>query len=151
MSEVKSYRKPYVPKVKANWWTKNRFYTLYMLREGTCLLGLFASCEILLGIFLFALCNLDAAEATAESAAPYMWWVNSFVGNPVVMLLNLVALAASLYHAVTFFNMMPQAMRIFMNKNSTDMVPGSFIVISLYAALGVCTLFILILAFASIP
>lgn len=151
MSEAKSFRKPYVPEVKANWWTKNPFYTRYMLREGTCLLGLFVSCEILLGIFLFAMCDLSAAEATAESAAPYMWWINSFVGNPIVMILNLVALAACLYHAVTFFNMMPQAVRIFMNKNSTELVPGSFIVIGQYIALGVCTLFILILAFASIP
>lgn len=151
MSEVKSYRKPYTPKVEANWWTKNPFYTRYMLREATCLMGLFVSCEILLGIFLFAMCDLGAAEATAESAAPYMWWINSFVGNPIVMILNLGALGATLYHAVTFFNMMPQAMRIFMNKNTTDLVPGSFIIIGLYAALGACTLVVLVLAFASIP
>ena len=34
-NEVKSYRKPYVRPVKANWWTDRSFYIAYMLREGT--------------------------------------------------------------------------------------------------------------------
>ncbi len=151
MSEVKSYRKPYNPPVEATWWTKNPFYTKYILREGTCLCALFVAFELLLGIFLFAMCDLDVEVATAESAAPYMWWVNSFIGNPIVILINLVCLGATLFHASTWFLLMPKAVRVFMNKNTTDLVPETFTVIALYSALGGATVVILIAAFASLP
>lgn len=151
MSEVKSYRKPYNPKVEFKWWLKNPFYTRYILREGTSVMALFVALELLLGVFTFAMCDLSVAEPTAESAAPYLWWVNSFVGNPIVMLLNLVALVAALFHAVTWFNLMPKAVRVFMNKNTTDLIPESFTVIGLYCCLAAATVVILVAAFASMP
>ena len=43
MSEVKSYRKPYHPPVKATWWKENPFYVRYMLREGTAVLAFFCN------------------------------------------------------------------------------------------------------------
>lgn len=151
MSETKSYRKPYNSKLEATWWTKNPFYTRYIIREGTCLCVLFVALELLLGIFLFAMCDLGTDPATAESAAPYLWWVNSFIGNPIVLLINLACLAACLFHAVTWFKLMPKALRIFMNKNTTDLVPESFTIIGLYAALGGATVVILVAALASMP
>ncbi|MBU3826254.1 MAG: fumarate reductase subunit C [Candidatus Anaerobiospirillum merdipullorum] len=148
MSEVKSYRKPYTPKVEWNWWTKVPYLTRYMVREGTCVLALFVACELILGVFLFAMCNL-VDNPTEADVAPYLWWVNSFVGNPIVMLLNLVSLGAVLYHAVTFFALMPKSMRVFMNKNTTDLVPDYFMLGACYGALGGATLVILIVAFAT--
>ena len=148
MSEVKSYRKPYNPKVEWNWWTKVPYLTRYMVREGTCVLALFVACELILGVFLFAMCNL-VDNPTEADVAPYLWWVNSFVGNPIVMLLNLVSLGAVLYHAVTFFALMPKSMRVFMNKNTTDLVPDYFMLGACYGALGGATLVILIVAFAT--
>lgn len=149
MSDVKSYRKPYNPPVDNTWWTKNPFYFRYIIRELTSVMALFVGLELVLGIFLFLMCNLDAEVTTVETAAPYLWWVNSFLGNPIIMLLNLVSLAAVLFHAVTWFALMPKAVRVFMNKNTTDLVPESFTMGALYAALGGATVVILILAFAT--
>ena len=70
MSEVKSYRKPYNPPVKKmTWWTENPFYIMYMVREGTAVLALFAVLEIVLGIFMIGLCSispLTSAEAAVQ-------------------------------------------------------------------------------------
>lgn len=152
MSNVKSaYRKPYVPKVEATWWTKNPFYFRYMLREGTSFLALFVAVELIFGLFMFALCDLSSPEPTVESAAPYLWWVQSFVGNPIVILLNLVSLGACLFHAVTWFALMPKAVRVFMNKNSTELVPESLTVIGLYICLLGATVVILGAAFITMP
>ena len=134
MSEVKSYRKPYHPPVKATWWKENPFYVRYMLREGTAVLAFFATLEIALGIFLFAMCNLDSNNFGAENTAPYLWWVQNVLGNPVVIALNVVTLFAQLFHMVTWFNLMPKAVRVFMNKNSTELLPDYVTKIGLYAA-----------------
>lgn len=150
MSE-KSFRKPYNPPVEATWWTKNPFFFRYMLREGTSVLALFVVLELVFGVFMFAMSNLDAPLANNQTAAPYLWWIQSFVGNPIVMLLNLVALVACLFHAVTWFALMPKAVRVFMNKNSTDRLPDYVTLLGLYAMAGVATIVILIAAFVSIP
>ena len=150
MSEVKSFRKPYKRPVEKLWWTKNKFFTVYMIREGTAITALFAALEIILGIFMFGMSNLDVSTATAESAAPYLWWVQEFLGNPLIIILNLVCLAASLFHAVTWFNLMPKAVRLFMNKNSTELLPDYIVKMGLYGALAGATVVILIFAVATI-
>lgn len=150
MSE-KSFRKPYNPPIEATWWTKNPFYFRYMLREGTSFAAAFAVFEILLGIFLFALSNLDATIQTAKTAAPYLWWVQSFLGNPIVIVINVAILAACLFHAVTWFSLMPKAVRVFMNKNSTDRLPDYVTIIGLYIAAAVGTVVVLGAAFLSLP
>lgn len=150
MSEVKSYRKPYkAPLKKATWWVGHPFFTKYMFRELTAVFALAAVLEIALGVFLFAMCNLDATAATQETAAPYLWWVQNFLGNPIIILLNIVILASQLFHAVTWFGLMPKAVRLFMNKNSTELVPGYIIKAGLFAALAGATVVILVFAFAT--
>lgn len=149
MSEAKNFRKPYNPPVEATWWTKNPFFFRYIIREATSLLALFVGLELVLGIFMFLMCDLDAEVATVATAAPYLWWVNSFLGNPIILLLNLVSLAGVLFHAVTWFALMPKAVRVFMNKNTTELIPETFVSGALYAALGGATVVILIAAFAS--
>ncbi len=151
MSEVKSYRKPYNPPVTRTWFLKNPFFTRYIIREGTCLTTLFLGLEILLGVFLFALCDLRAETATAESAAPYLWYVNSFLGNPLIIILNLVALAGTAYHTYTFIPMCTKFTRFFMNKNSTELIPNSFYIIGLWGALAGATIVILGFAVLTLP
>lgn len=150
MSEAKSYRKPYKRQVKAaTWWLDNPFYVRYMLREGTAVMALFAALEIALGIFLFGMCALDSGEITPETTAPYMWWVQDFLGNPLIILLNLAALGAQLFHMVTWFNLMPKAVRVFMNKNSTDLLPDYVTKIGLYGGAAGGAFVILVAAFVS--
>ena len=147
--DANNYRKPYNPPIDTFWWTKNPFYFRYVLREGTAVCALFVALEILFGMFMFLMSDLGSSIDTAQSAAPYLWWVNSFLGNPLVLLINLACLAAVLFHAVTWFALMPKAVRVFMNKHTTELVPESFTMGALYAALGGATVVILIAAFAS--
>ena len=133
MAEAKSFRKPYHREVSWNWWTKNPFYVRYMLREGTAVMALFAVLEILLGVFLFALSAYGDPE-DPDTVAPYMWWATDFLGNPVVIALNIVTLGAQLFHMVTWFNLMPKAVRVFLNKNSTERLPDIATKLALYAA-----------------
>ena len=147
MSEVKSYRKPYNPPVKkATWWLENPFYVFYMVREATAVLALFAVLEIVLGIFSLALCEYSQA-ATLTGISPYIWYLQDFLGNPVVMGLNVVILVSQLLHAVTWFALMPKAVRVFMNKNSSELLPEWVTKAALYAGLIGATVVILAVAY----
>ncbi len=150
MSEVKSFRKPYNPPVKKmTWWLENSFYTKYMIREGTAVLALFAVLEIVFGIFMLALCDIGPIP-TLSGIAPYAWYLQSFLGNPIIIALNVIVLVSQLYHAVTWFALMPAAVRVFMNKNSTELLPRWIVTASLYAALAGATVVILGVAFLTV-
>ena len=147
MSEVKSFRKPYNPPVKKlTWWLENPFYIYYMVREGTAVLALFAVLEILFGIFMLALCELTPNQSLT-GVAPYVWYLQNFLGNPVIIALNVIILVSQLFHAVTWFALMPKAVRVFMNKNSTELLPEYVTKLALYAALVGATVVIIAVAF----
>ena len=95
-----SNRKPYVREMPRTWWKDSTFYRLYMVREATVLPLIFFT------LFLTAgLASLVMGENAWNS------WL-SFMQNPLVIAINFVALLGSLFHAFTFFNMMPQVMPI---------------------------------------
>ena len=147
MSEVKSFRKPYNPPVKKmTWWLENPFYIFYMVREGTAVLALFAVLEILFGIFMLALCELTPNQSLT-GVAPYVWYLQNFLGNPVIIALNVIILVSQLFHAVSWFALMPKAVRVFMNKNSTELLPEYVTKLALYAALVGATVVIIAVAF----
>ena len=147
MSEVKSFRKPYNPPVKKmTWWLENPFYIFYMVREGTAVLALFAVLEILFGIFMLALCELTPNQSLT-GVAPYVWYLQNFLGNPVIIALNVIILVSQLFHAVTWFALMPKAVRVFMNKNSTELLPEWVTKAALYLGLVRGTVVILAVAY----
>ena len=147
MSEVKSFRKPCNPPVKKmTWWLENPFYIFYMVREGTAVLALFAVLEILFGIFMLALCELTPNQSLT-GVAPYVWYLQNFLGNPVIIALNVIILVSQLFHAVTWFALMPKAVRVFMNKNSTELLPEWVTKVALYLGLVGATVVILAVAY----
>ena len=147
MSEVKSFRKPYNPPVKKmTWWLENPFYIFYMVREGTAVLALFAVLEILFGIFMLALCELTP-NPSLTGVEPYVWYLQNFLGNPVIIALNVIILVSQLFHAVTWFALMPKAVRVFMNKNSTELLPEWVTKAALYLGLVGATVVILAVAY----
>lgn len=147
MSEVKSFRKPYNPPVKKmTWWLENPFYIFYMVREGTAVLALFAVLEILFGIFMLDLCELTPNQSLT-GVAPYVWYLQNFLGNPVIIALNVIILVSQLFHAVTWFALMPKAVRVFMNKNSTELLPEWVTKAALYLGLVGATVVILAVAY----
>lgn len=149
MSDVKNYRKPYNQPFDKTWWAKNPFYFRYMLREGTAMCALFVGLEILLGVLCFVISDLRSEVPTVQSAAPYLWYVQCFLANPIVMAINLASLGGIVFHAITWFALMPKAMRIFMNKTTTELVPDLAFIGALYAAMAGATVVILLAAFAT--
>ena len=69
-----------------------------MLREAT-----------VVPLVFFILCLLAGVFALLQGPASWQGWV-AFMGSPLVLLLNALALVASLYHAATFFVLFPRVM-----------------------------------------
>lgn len=134
-NNVKSYRKPYHRPVKRTWWMGWGFYKAYMLREGTAFLAVFVALEL---IVLTALPFFGIK--TADAAVP------AVLGNPIALLLNLVALVAACFHAYTWYNLMPKAdRRFFTNKpDDTKLIPEKFYVLTLWGCTGFASLVIIL-------
>ena len=68
----------------------------------------------------------------------------SFVQNPIVIVFNLISLAAILYHAATLFEMTPQAMPIMVKG---QFLPINFVKKVFWGITGVISLVVLVLAY----
>jgi fumarate reductase subunit C len=125
-----SNRKPYVREMKASWWQKHNFYRMYMLREGT-----------VLPLILFTLFLTFGLGALVKGPEAWQGWL-AFMANPVVIAINIVALLGSLFHAYTFFGMMPQVMPV---RLKGKLVDSKIIVLSQWAAVAAISLIVLII------
>ncbi|NGO00400.1 fumarate reductase subunit FrdC [Grimontia sp. S25] len=125
-----SNRKPYVREMKRTWWKDHPFYRMYMVREAT-----------VLPLIFFTLCLTFGLGSLVVGEAAWNGWL-SFMANPVVIAINIVALAGSLFHAQTFFSMMPQVMPIRIGGKLLD---KKVIVLTQWAAVAVISALILFL------
>ncbi|MGL4456640.1 MAG: fumarate reductase subunit FrdC [Plesiomonas sp.] len=123
-----SKRKPYVRGMKANWWQKLGFYKFYMIREGSAIPTVWFGLVLLYGMF--------ALRSGAESWGTFV----GFLQNPIVLLLNLIALAMTLLHTATWFNLAPKAQIIIING---EKLAESKIVKALWAVMVAFTVFAL--------
>ncbi|CAM3974722.1 fumarate reductase subunit FrdC [Xenorhabdus thuongxuanensis] len=106
-------RKPYVRSMESNWWHKLGFYRFYMLREGTAIPTVWFSVLVLYGLF--------ALKSGSESWAGFV----SFLQNPLVLLINIITLLATLLHTKTWFELAPKALNIIVKNEK--MPPGPII------------------------
>ncbi|WP_154124656.1 fumarate reductase subunit FrdC [Grimontia hollisae] len=125
-----SNRKPYVREMKRTWWKDHPFYRMYMLREAT-----------VLPLIFFTLCLTFGLGSLVLGEAAWNSWL-SFMANPVAIAINIVALAGSLFHAQTFFSMMPQVMPIRIGGKLLD---KKVVVLAQWAAVAVISAVILFL------
>ena len=109
----------YLPKVSRLWWVRRRSYLQFVLRE---LSSLFVGWFV---VFLLLL-----IRAVGQGEAEYQRFLD-FAANPLVILLNLVALAFLTLHAVTWFNLAPRALVV---RLRGQRVPGLWIAASNYLA-----------------
>lgn len=115
-----------------DWWLKNPFFVRYMIREGTAVF-----------VAIYAVVLLVGVADLASGAPAYQSWLAA-MKHPVVIVFHLVALAAALYHMVTWFVVSPKAMPpIYLGKKK---VPAKAIVGGQYATAAAVSLFILIAA-----
>ncbi|PWI33135.1 fumarate reductase subunit FrdC [Vibrio albus] len=125
-----SNRKPYVREMKATWWQKHNFYRMYMLREAT-----------VLPLILFTLYLTFGLGALVKGPEAWQGWLD-FMANPVIIAIDILALLASLFHAYTFFGMMPQVMPI---RLKGKLIDKKIIILSQWAAVAAISLIVLII------
>lgn len=99
-------RKAYVRDMSANWWTKSSFYKLYMVREVTCLATVWFCLVLLYGVISLGGEGLES-------------FIN-FLQNPIVFILNVISIAALLYHAATLYVMTPQVLTFIVNNERVN-------------------------------
>ncbi|ENJ5962597.1 fumarate reductase subunit FrdC [Vibrio parahaemolyticus] len=121
--------KPYVREVKRTWWKNHPFYRFYMLREAT-----------VLPLILFTLFLTFGLGCLVKGPEAWQGWL-AFMANPIVVAINIVALLGSLFHAQTFFSMMPQVMPIRLKGKPVD---KKIIVLTQWAAVAFISLIVLI-------
>ncbi|EFK1667989.1 fumarate reductase subunit FrdC [Escherichia coli] len=124
-------RKPYVRPMTCTWWKKLPFYRFYMLREGTAVPAVWFSIELIFGLF--------ALKNGPEAWAGFV----DFLQNPVIVIINLITLAAALLHTKTWFELAPKAANIIVKDEKMGPEP---IIKSLWAVTVVATIVILFVA-----
>ncbi|MGB7803889.1 fumarate reductase subunit FrdC [Buttiauxella sp.] len=124
-------RKPYVRTMTPTWWQKLGFYRFYMIREGTAVPTVWFS--------ILLICGLFSLKGGPESWAGFV----SFLQNPIVVILNLITLAAALLHTKTWFELAPKAANIIIKDEKMGPEP---VIKGLWAVTAVATVVILFVA-----
>lgn len=105
--------------VSTYWWLERPAYFAFILREGSCMF-----------VGWFVLYLLLLVGAVAEGPAAYEQFL-AWSATGWVILLNIVAFAFLVFHAVTFFQAAPQAMVLHVGRRR---VPGRLVLAGHYAA-----------------
>ncbi len=92
-----SARRPYV-RPMAGWWRKNPWFIEYMVHEGTAIF-----------VALYALILLAGLIILGQGEAAWNQWL-AFLFSPIAIAIHVVILLAFLYHAWTWFNIMPRTL-----------------------------------------
>ena len=106
-------------RVSTYWWLWRGSYLAFITRE---LSSLFVAWAV-----VYLLLLIHAVGDGASSYEAFLRWA----GRPPVLLLNVVTLLLVVFHAVTWFNLAPQAMVVHIGRRR---VPGSLITASNYVA-----------------
>ena len=91
---------PYRRPMPRTWWLGHRVYFFFMVRELT---SVFIAGYLVLFLLMF-----HRLAAGREAYEAYL----RFLARPGMLAFHVVALAAALYHSVTWFNVTPMVMRL---------------------------------------
>ena len=109
----------YRPRMSTYWWLGRWPYLTFITRE---LSSVFVAWSV-----VFLLLLVAALSGGEDGYRQFLAWA----GRPVVVVLNFVSLFFVVFHAVTWFNLAPQAMVV---RFRGQRVPGTWIAASNYAA-----------------
>ena len=107
------------PHVSTYWWLQRRSYFAFIMRE---LSSIFVAWSV-----VYLLLLIRAVSRGTIQYQEFLTWS----ARPVVLALNLVTLGFLVYHAITWFNLSPQAMVVRVGRKR---VPGLWIIASNYLA-----------------
>ena len=117
----------YQRRVPLMWWTRKRAYLMFMLRELS---------SVFVALFVVEILFLVGAVAAGPSA--YQRFLDT-MANPAMIVLNVIALAFVLLHAVTFANLTPRAMVVRVRGRK---VPARAVLAGVYLGWLVVTAFL---------
>ena len=106
-------------RVSTYWWLERRSYLAFILRE---LSSVFVAWSV---VYLLLL-----VRAVSRGESRYEQFL-AWSGSPVVLVINAVSLCFVALHAITWFNLAPQAMAV---RVLGKRVPGTLITASNYVA-----------------
>lgn len=86
--------KEYLRPMPAAWWAKRKTYTLFIVRELTC---------VFVGGYALFLLALAARRDDPQAFA-------ALLDSPLLIALQIIALPMVLYHSITWFNLTPKVM-----------------------------------------
>jgi fumarate reductase subunit C len=107
------------PRISTYWWLKRWSYLAFILRELSSI-----------SIAWFVLVLLLLIGAVSQGDSHYQQFL-AWSARPVVLIVNLVSLGFVVFHAVTWFNLAPQALVV---RVGGRRVPGPWIAASNYVA-----------------
>lgn len=120
--------RPYNRRMRGDWFLQRRNYVKFMIRELTSVF--IAAYVIVLLVMIASLDNATEFESLLSTLAHPGW-----------ILFHVVALAAALFHAFTWFNLTPKAMPVFIGEKRA---PGWAVAVGMgYAPWVVLTIIIL--------
>jgi succinate dehydrogenase subunit C len=124
-------RKPYVREVGREWLTRNPRYLRYMLRELSCLF-----------IGGWTLMVVWGLARLAQGPAAWEGFLQA-LKSPASIVLQVLALAFSVYHGVTWFRLTPKALPVQLGEGfvADGLISGAH-----FAVWGLLSLAILFLA-----
>lgn len=119
--DLKLYRRP----LPFGWWLQRGAYFRFIARELTCIF-----------VGLFAVLTLELVQALGQGPEAYAAFT-ARLDNAAYIAFSLVAFAAVLYHAVTWFAAVPTTVRV---RLGDERVPDRVIAGAHYAAWVVASL-----------
>jgi fumarate reductase subunit C len=124
--------KPYRPRMSAYWYLDHWHYLRYALRESS-------------SFFVAYFCVITLVQiATLKAGPTHYAHFQELMRCPVVIVLNALALAFILLHAVTWFLLVPRvALRQVLNKPSPDLIASAPNFMVWFGATVIVALFIL--------
>lgn len=97
MSDAAGARRPYVRSMRG-WWRRDPFFARYMLREATAV-----------AVLIYAVILTEGLVRLAQGEAAWNGRLAA-LRSPWSVLLHLVLLAAMVFHALTWFEIMPKTL-----------------------------------------
>ena len=112
------------PRMSTYWWLQRRSYLAFILREVSSVF-----------VAWFVVYLLMLVRAASRGALAYQHFLD-WSATPAVLLLNVITLFFLVLHAITWFNLAPQAMVV---RFGSTRVPGFMIAASNYVAWAVAS------------
>lgn len=111
-------------RVSTYWWLERRSYLAFILRE--------LSSVFVAWFVIYLLLLVRAVARGSDGYQTFLEWS----GHPLVLALNVVALVFVVFHAITWFNLAPQALAV---RVRGKRVPGLLIAVSNYVVWAVAS------------